>query len=208
MPVLSTSCCPLDWHLLMPHLTKSNEAAYSSKLSLSNEGEGGWGCRGFQLYWHIYQKSVVRRESEQGTSLEPLSPGGYGSPGDPLTGPEQTRYRIASVGQDCRLLLWDFTVEEADFSDELDFTTAPQAPPTPLPPPLLSPCAPGPLPFPSIAPATESWGRRTPLGWHHVSLHISLLLPDTPPPLSRCIYYITTAVRLLPSLTLQQCDAF
>jgi hypothetical protein len=53
---------------------------------------------------------------------EPLSPTSCSSRDGHLGGAELTRYRIASVGQDCRLLLWDFTVEEADFRDNLDFS--------------------------------------------------------------------------------------
>ncbi len=33
---------------------------------------------------------------------------------------QQTRYRIASVGQDCQLLLWDFVEEEDDYLDLAD----------------------------------------------------------------------------------------
>jgi len=81
-------------------------------------------------------KLVVCRESEQGTNLgsEWRSPGAPGSPGRHLAGPGLTRYRIASVAQDCRLLLWDFTVEETDFEDDLDFSTPAYAAPPPPPP--------------------------------------------------------------------------
>ena len=63
---------------------------------------------------------LLCRESEQGTSTsEPAGAGLFPANGT-ASGPEQTRYRIASVGQDCQLLLWDFVVEEESYLDALD----------------------------------------------------------------------------------------
>lgn len=57
------------------------------------------------------------RESETSTSERVQQSAAIGQ-----QGPEQTRYRIASVGQDCQLLLWDFVVEEGDYKDSLDLS--------------------------------------------------------------------------------------
>lgn len=61
------------------------------------------------------------RESEQGSSTSDMqaSPSLNG-----VAAAQQTRYRIASVGQDCQLLLWDFVEEEDDYLDMGDASTS------------------------------------------------------------------------------------
>ena len=60
-------------------------------------------------------KITIDRESEQGTA-----PVEAAEASTSRMGAEQTRYRIASVAQDCQLLFWDFTAEEEDYLADLN----------------------------------------------------------------------------------------
>ena len=69
--------------------------------------------------------------------------------------------RFGSVGQDCRLCLWDLDVADRAAADSRVDSPAPTPPPTPPPPPV-----PVPLPYmaPSVAPPSSSSSMLSPSG--------------------------------------------
>ena len=117
-----------------------------------------------------------RRRRRRGRDETPGSgPGpGPGSTRDAFSSASDHRYddllqpnapgevlRFGSVGQDCRLCLWDLDVADRAAADARVDSPAPTPPPTPPPPPV-----PVPLPYmaPSVAPPSSSSSMLSPSG--------------------------------------------